>query len=59
MKISLDREEMMALIKKSYPKEMIPDGYEVTGVDETGPSYAKDFTISISKKVAQEGDKIE
>ncbi len=50
MKISLNQTEIMSLIKRSFPKEMIPDLHQVTNIEETGPYYAREFTITITPK---------
>lgn len=36
MKLTLTKEEMCALIRKSYPPAMIPEGYVVDRVDYGG-----------------------
>lgn len=50
MKITLNEKEMFDLLKESFPAAMIPIGYEVTGVEQTGPTYSKEYTIKLSKK---------
>lgn len=49
MKISLDKEEVMILIKKAFPKEMIPEGYVVTEVESKGYPE-REFIITIEKE---------
>ena len=49
MKISMDKEEMMILIKRSFPKEMIPEGYTVTGVETKGYPE-KEFAITLERE---------
>ncbi len=49
MKITLDKEEMMVLIKKSFPKELIPEGYTVIAVESKGYPE-KEFIITIEKE---------
>ena len=49
MKLILSSEEIMVLLKRSFPPHLIPDGYEVTGVESKGYPI-KEFCISIDPK---------
>jgi hypothetical protein len=48
MKIILDQDEIRTLLKRSFPPEMIPDGYEVTEVESQGYPL-KEFHISLHR----------
>jgi hypothetical protein len=50
MKLVFSKEELFGIVKRSFPPEMIPLDHEVVEVEETGPSYAKEITITISQK---------
>jgi hypothetical protein len=50
MKLTLNKDELFTMIKKFLPPEMIPVGLEVSSIEETGPSYNKDFTITFIPK---------
>jgi hypothetical protein len=50
MKITLNETEMMNMIRKSFPKEMIPADHEITNVTQTGPSYSKEYSITVMPK---------
>ncbi len=50
MKIVLNEEEVTNLIKKNFPKEMIPDGYIVTQIELTGETYNHQFEINMERK---------
>ena len=50
MKISLDKYEMLMLLKRSFPPEMIPDGHEVTDVKEEGYGHNTQYSITLHKK---------
>ena len=47
MKICLTKPEVMELIKRSFPPAMIPDGHKVTEIEEGGPTYNREFIITI------------
>lgn len=48
MKIILNKEEMIEILQKSFPKEMIPNGYMVEKIDTEGYPD-KQFVIQIEK----------
>jgi len=45
----MSQEEITDLLKKSFPKEMIPHGYEVTEIKIEGYSN-KEWSFSLEKK---------
>ena len=49
MKITLDMVEMLAMVKKSFPHELIPAGHEVSDVKTAGYPE-REFTITIGPK---------
>jgi len=49
MKIILNPEEILALLKRSFPPELIPEGYEVTEVKSEGYPV-RGFHISVEPK---------
>jgi len=54
MKISLTPKEMLAMVRKSFPTELVPDGYEIVG-DVTTTGYPiKEYTIAIEPKEEKE-----
>lgn len=54
MKIILSKEEMADLIKRSFPKEMIPPDQTVTAVKLTG--YPEVLEITFEKFEKKEAD---
>ena len=36
MKITLTKEELLLLLQKCYPKEMIPESYRISTINEVG-----------------------
>ncbi len=51
MKITLDKEEILNLLKTNFPPAMIPSDYEVIGIKPKG--YAdKEWSIILEKKEA-------
>ena len=49
MKIMLNSEEMVDLLKKSFPKEMVPNGYVVEKIETEGYPD-KHFIIVMEKE---------
>ena len=50
MKIILKLNELQDILKKSFPKEMLPEGSEIKEVDIGGYSFEREMTITIGKK---------
>ncbi len=49
MKISLTQKEMLEVVRRSFPPEMIPTDYEVDSVEAKGYPVSS-FEITLSKK---------
>lgn len=52
MKLILNEQEMLLLVKRSFPPEMIPPGHKVEGVETKGYPI-KEFIITIDKEVEE------
>jgi hypothetical protein len=50
MKVLFTKEEMFAVIKKSIPQSMIPEGQEISDISDNG---YRGFEVSFEKKVAE------
>ncbi len=48
MKRTLDKDEIMDLLKKAFPPEMIPAGYYVERLEEKGYPV-KEFIVTLEK----------
>jgi len=49
MKIIMDKGEILDLLKRSFPKEMVPEGYEVTNIKAQGYPD-ENYSIIVEKK---------
>ena len=50
MKVIFTKEEMFSVVEKSFPKSMIPEGYEISGINDNG---YRGFEVSFEKVVVE------
>ena len=50
MKIIFSEAELVELLKKQFPKELLPEGSTLTEISMDGYSYDRKLTVTIEKK---------